>query len=126
MRKPGGSFTRFRLALMASALAPPCGTGAMLRSVPETLNCFSFSRFWAWAETVGAKATAAANASTPQSCGARTLMFSSGGLFLLTAAPSYAARLGLQTRTKALLRLDARLVEKLAIAGELRARGLRE
>ena len=54
----------------------------MLRSVPETLNCFSFSRFWAWAETEGANAKAAAKASMPQSCGARTLMFSSvGGCF---------------------------------------------
>ena len=32
-----------------SALLPVCGTVGMLRSVPDTLNCFSFSRFGAGA-----------------------------------------------------------------------------
>jgi hypothetical protein len=40
-----GSCTFFKFSRIASAFLPVCGTGGMFKSVPETLNCFSFSTF---------------------------------------------------------------------------------
>jgi hypothetical protein len=37
----------------------------MLRSVPDTLNCFSFSRFWAWAAPVAGDASSTAPRTAP-------------------------------------------------------------
>jgi hypothetical protein len=45
MLKPGGSLMRLRLALMASALRPVCGTTGMFRSVVATFICLSLSMF---------------------------------------------------------------------------------
>src|SRR5512135_3346148 len=59
MRKPGGSLMRLRLSRIASAFFPVCGTGGMLRSVPETRNCFSFSMVVSSAEAAPAAVRAA-------------------------------------------------------------------
>jgi hypothetical protein len=59
--KPGGSFTRFRFSRIAAALLPPCGTTGMLRSVPETLNCLSFSMLGCACTGANARAAAADN-----------------------------------------------------------------
>ena len=41
--KPGGILMRFRLARIASAFLPVCGTTGMFRSVVATFICLSFS-----------------------------------------------------------------------------------
>src|SRR3954468_12744705 len=62
MRKPGGSLTRLRFALIASAFAPDCGTGGMLRSVLEAFICFNFSILVTWAVTGMADTSSATQA----------------------------------------------------------------
>src|SRR5829696_4852970 len=44
MRKPAGSLMRARFFLIASALAPPCGTCGISMAVPVVLNSDSLSR----------------------------------------------------------------------------------
>ena len=81
MRNPGGNSIRCRLLRIASALGPDCGTGGMLRSVPETLNCFSLSRFRSCASAAGAASVARASPSaTADRCRTIFILLSSGGL----------------------------------------------
>src|SRR5829696_8000934 len=74
MRKPAGSLMRARFFLIASALAPPCGTCGISMAVPVVLNSDSLSRLPA----VGCCASAACAARTANDpANANVLMVSS-------------------------------------------------